>query len=74
MPGFFGQRRAIRAAGRILVRRPTSFVSMTGIVYTRRSLIQMVLGPTIAPYGTAKPSFLYSFALRPDNLARYPNR
>jgi hypothetical protein len=34
----------------------------------------MVLEPSIAPYGTAKPSFLYSFALRPDNLARYPNR
>jgi len=37
-------------------------------------LIQMVLGPAIAPYGTACPSLLYSFARRPDNLARYPNR
>jgi hypothetical protein len=42
---------------------------MTAIVYTRHSAIQRVLEPTIAPYGTAKPSFLYSFVLRPDNLA-----
>src|ERR1700722_3841078 len=33
----------------------------------------MVLEPTIAPYTTANPSFLYSFALTPDNLARNPN-
>ena len=32
----------------------------------------MVLEPAVAPYGTACPSLLYSFARRPDNLARYP--
>lgn len=32
--------------------------------------IWMVLGPRIARYGTVRRSFLYSVALRSDNLAR----
>jgi len=38
----------------------------------KSSGVQMVLEPTIARYGTVRPSFLYSFARTPDNLARWP--
>ena len=40
--------------------------------YAKGPSIRLVLEPSIAPYGTAFPSFLYSAALRSDNLARCP--
>ena len=38
---------------------------------TRKLAIWMVLEPRIARYGTSQRCFLYSAALRSDNLARY---